>query len=305
MNFFAFVTRRAAPLALATVLGGCGLLPDVKTPTDLYTLTPKSTFDAALPKVFWQLVVEAPIASAGLSTGRIALAQTPVTLDYYATSAWTDRAPLMVQTLIIESFENTRRIVAVGRDTIGLRPNYALQTELREFQAEYFNGMPPWVRVRINAKIVKMPERQIIGSRTFERCHRSTADAVPAVVAAYDEALGSVLKRLVSWVLTTPPAQISEDADLRLIQRYRDPGSSGDDSSGCPPGGPVAPAPKTSDGAPMAPAKPGAPQAAIPTAPPAPSGASPVQLPPVGGKLAAPPGGPPAVIVLPPARAPS
>ena len=281
------VSRRAAPWLVAAMVSGCGILPDVKTPTDLYTLTPKSTFDASLPKVYWQLVVETPVASAGLSTGRIALAQTPVTLDYYATSAWTDRAPLMVQTLIIESFENTRRIVAVARDTIGLRANYSLQTELREFQSEYFNGMPPWARVRINAKIVKMPERQIIGSRTFERCFQATADTVPAVVAAYDEALGGVLKRLVSWVLTTPPAQISEDADLRLIQRYRDPGNSGDDSNGCPRGAPApAPAPKTSD-VPAAPARP--PQTAVTPAASAPAFRS----------------GPPAVIVLPPARNPS
>ena len=43
----------------------------------------------------------------------------------------------MVQTLMVESFDNFRCVVSVGRDTIGLRADYVLKSELREFQAEY------------------------------------------------------------------------------------------------------------------------------------------------------------------------
>ena len=70
-------------------------------------MTPKSTFDPDLPSVYWQLAVEAPAAAANLNTGRIAIALTPTSTDYYAKAAWTDRAPLMVQTRIVDSFENT------------------------------------------------------------------------------------------------------------------------------------------------------------------------------------------------------
>jgi len=236
-----------AGIALALVgLAGCGILPDVKTPTDLYTLSPKTTFDAGLPNVYWQLVVETPIAAAGLNTGRINVATTPLSTDYYATSAWTDRAPLMVQTLLIESFENTKRIVAVGRDTNGLRGNYVLQTELREFQAETFHGAKPIVRVRLNVKIVRMPERQIIGSRTIERCSEATDNQVPSVVAAFDDALGAVLKRTVSWVLTTPPPRADSQDDMKLVERFRDPANLVTDVDRCPSGsGPATTPPKT------------------------------------------------------------
>ena len=56
--------------------------------------------------------------------------------------AWTDNAPLMVQTLLIESFESTRSIIAVGREAVGLRPDYVLHTDLREFDATYDDGSP-------------------------------------------------------------------------------------------------------------------------------------------------------------------
>jgi len=233
---------KAAAIAVLLLVGGCGILPDVKTPTDLYTLSPKNSFDANLPNVYWQLVVEQPVAAAGLNTGRIAVAPTPLSTDYYATSAWTDRAPLMVQTLLIESFENTKRIVAVGRDAIGLRGNYVLQTELREFQAESYRPGNPVVRVRLNAKIVRMPERQIIGSRTIERCSLAASDQVPAVVAAFDEALGAVLKRTVSWVLTTPPPRAGDQDDMKLVERFRNPANIVYDSERCPSDSPTPPA---------------------------------------------------------------
>ena len=143
------------------------------------------------------------MADAGLSTTRVALQKTPTQLEYYARSSWTDRAPLMVQTLMIESFENSNRIVAVGRDSVGLRADFILKSELRELQAEYFRDVLPSVRVAINAKLVKMPRRTIIGSESFETIAPAKADTMSDIISAYDEALGGVLKDLVEWTLTT------------------------------------------------------------------------------------------------------
>ena len=63
-----------AALAAALLLGGCQLINAAEEPTDLYTITPKSTFEAGMPSVFWQLAVEVPNASAYLNTSRIAIA---------------------------------------------------------------------------------------------------------------------------------------------------------------------------------------------------------------------------------------
>ncbi|HVR69146.1 MAG TPA: ABC-type transport auxiliary lipoprotein family protein [Verrucomicrobiae bacterium] len=196
---------RAGLLALAGTLPGCGLLPEVSVPVQLYTVTPKTSYPETLESVDWQLVVEMPNAATSLDTPRIALQRTPFTLEYYAGSAWTDNAPLMVQTLLIESFESTRSITAVGREGVGLRPDYVLKTDLREFEAIYEEGSPnPVIWVRINAKVVKMPERRIVSSATFERREASAGTKLPDIVAAFDEALGHTLKRIVLFVLEEP-----------------------------------------------------------------------------------------------------
>lgn len=241
------IVRLAVCAAAAAALAGCQLIDAATEPTDLYTVTPKSTFDPNLPAVYWQLAVEAPVAAASLNTGRMALAMTPTSTDYYAKVAWTDRAPLMVQTRIVDSFENTRKIVAVSRESIELRANYVLKPDLRNFEALYYYGMPPIVRVRIIAKLVRMPDRQIIGVASFERCVRARADKVPKVVEAFDQALGSVLKQLVSWTLRTPPPRPPSDSAPYDIERYRNPANALVDTAGCPVGNDASMVPVTDE----------------------------------------------------------
>ena len=197
----------AVVAALALTVPGCGGnllgLPEGPAP-DIYTLTPKSTFDENLPAVKWQLVVDQPTAARGLDTNRIALHPSETEIKYYANARWTGRAPDMVQTLLLESFENTGKIVAVGRQTIGLRSDFDLASDLREFQAEYTPGNPvPSVRVRVNVKIIKQPRQEIIASENFERVAEANGSSVKDVVQAFDDALGKVLRRVVEWTLVT------------------------------------------------------------------------------------------------------
>jgi cholesterol transport system auxiliary component len=244
------ITRLAASMAAVTLLAGCQFISAVDAatePQDLYTVTPKSTFDPDLPSVYWQLAVDTPASAANLNTGRIALAMTPTSSDYYAKAAWTDRAPLMVQTRIVDSFENTRKIVAVARESIGIRANYVLQPDLRNFEALYYYGKPPIVRVRIIAKLVRMPDRQIIGVASFERCVRARADSIPKVIEAFDQALGSVIKRLVAWTLRTPPARPPSDDAPYNIERYRNPANAVVDSENCPKGNDASMVPLTDE----------------------------------------------------------
>lgn len=196
--------RSATALSATVLLGACGLdLPGQGPPPRQFRLTPKSTFDNNLPTVDWQLVIEEPLAPTGLNTTRIPLHRRAVELEYYARANWTDRAPAMVHTLILESFENSSKILAVGRESLGLRADYVLKLELREFQAEYGNNAAPDAHVQINAKLVRMPQRAIIGSERFEARVPADRDSLDAIVMSFDDALGRVLKDLVGWTLRT------------------------------------------------------------------------------------------------------
>lgn len=188
----------------AIALAGCAL-PDLGSgpPPDLYVLSPKSTFADDIPHVTWQLVVEEPSTARGIDTDRIAIAPSPLEVKYFGGSRWADRAPRMVQQLLIQSFENTKKIVSVGRQSIGLRSDFVLKTELREFQAEKTPEGGTVVRVRVNLKLVRPSLGTIVASESFESIKPANSENVPDIVQSFDDAVGAVLKRAVAWTLTS------------------------------------------------------------------------------------------------------
>jgi cholesterol transport system auxiliary component len=107
----------------------------------------------------------------------------------------------MVQQLLIQSFENSKKIVSVGRQSIGLRSDFVLKTELREFQAEKTKEGGTVVRVRLNLKLVRPALGQIIASQSFESVKPAASENLPDIVQSFDDAVGAVLKRAVTWTL--------------------------------------------------------------------------------------------------------
>lgn len=198
------MSRRHFMLVGGAALGGCGILPKVNEPVPLYTLSAVTQFDRSLPKAQWQLVVGTPVASADLDTTRIALTRSPGVVEYFAKGAWADNAPILLQDKLIESFEASGAIVAVGRDAVGLRPDYVLQSELRDFQAE-FTGEAPTAHVRLVAKLVRMPDRRIIANIAIEQKVAAGGGTLPEIVAAFDRAASEAFQEVVVGVLTAQP----------------------------------------------------------------------------------------------------
>jgi cholesterol transport system auxiliary component len=199
--------RRALSLGLLVGLASCASLL-IDKPKPLFQLTPKSTYPAGLPHLAGQLLVDLPLAPGGLDTARIALSRSPVSIDYFADGEWTDRATRLVQTALLESFENSRTVTAIDRETIGLGADLVLKSELRHFEAVYDspNG-PPQVWVVLNLRLVKMPERKIIAQQSFEARAPAAANRIGDIVLAFDEALGKVMKETVVWTVTNPALQ--------------------------------------------------------------------------------------------------
>jgi cholesterol transport system auxiliary component len=102
---------------------------------------------------------------------------------------------------MVESFENSKRALSVAREGSGLRSDFILKPELREFQAELYRGTQPVVHVRINVKLVRMPSREIIATETFDTEVTATGNDIDTVVLTFDDALGKVLKRIVTWTI--------------------------------------------------------------------------------------------------------
>lgn len=190
-------------LSLLPWLGACGIVPEVNKPLVLYSLSPQVAPIANPPLLDWQLVVAEPKAGADLATNRIALTRAANRIEYFAEGVWSDAAPALVQSKLIQAFEDVVPSLAVGRDSAGLKPDFILQSELRDFQASYA-GTGGDAVVRITAKLVKMPERRIVSSISAEASKPSAGAGLPGVVSAFEAALGDVFGQLIAGVLAAP-----------------------------------------------------------------------------------------------------
>jgi cholesterol transport system auxiliary component len=195
-------SRPIAILMLIPLLAGCGGLLSNPPKRELYRVNPTLTFPAGLPHAAAQLVIASPTAPAGLDTERIALSRAPLSLDYFADAQWADRMPFLVQTTLVQGFEKSAAIPAVGPDNGSLSADFVLETAIRDFEAIYdAPGDPPRVSVALDVKLVRMPARRIVAQISVSREAKASANAVPEVVAAFDSALGGAVTQVVTWTL--------------------------------------------------------------------------------------------------------
>lgn len=203
------MTLRTTTLAIAAtaMLSGCSALSalsDAATPLDAYDLTAPAPPVTALNTTSRQLVVELPTAPGALSNDRILIRPHPLQAAYLPDGKWAEDVPVMLQTLMVRSFEDTGAFRYIGRNPLGTSGDYALLTELTDFQAEAApDGKSATIRLRLTARMVREDDAQVLSSRTFN----STADVAStetlALVEGFNAASQALLTDVTTWALGT------------------------------------------------------------------------------------------------------
>jgi cholesterol transport system auxiliary component len=205
MRVPARLSRQWAPTIIALALAGCGGLFGGNSPAQLYRVTPVHAFPPGLPHLPVQVLIDEPLAPAGLDTTPIALSRSAVSIEYFADSEWTDRVPLMVQTALLESFEDSKALSAINRESVGLHADFILKTEIRHFEALYDSpDQAPEVWVTIIARLVNPSGRDIVSQASFDRRVRAEINDVPQIVLAFQEALEGVMDEMVVGTARNP-----------------------------------------------------------------------------------------------------
>lgn len=201
--------RRAAilVLVLALAVAGCGgaLLPTPPAPPDLYRLSPATDVPASGTRVTAQLLVGEIAASGALDTTRIALAPSLTRVEYYANAEWTDRAPTLVQSLLLDTLRRSDRFARVAQRSLAFHADYLVLGTLRHFEADYHAGTPPQIRVAIDLQLLRMPDGDILAQRRFSATVPATQNTVSAVAEAFDAATHRALGDVPSWIAGALP----------------------------------------------------------------------------------------------------
>ncbi len=192
---------RALVAMALLALAGCGsILQPPPAPPALYRLNPATDFAPSARALPQQLAIDVPTAEAALDTTRIALSRHPTTLDYFADAAWTDRLTMIVQARLVDSFDNSHRLAAVGPQGGALHVEALLVSELRHFEAVYdgASGLPHW-HIEFAVQLVKLPDRTLVAERDFSADEPAARNEIGAIVEAADAAWRGVAKNVVEW----------------------------------------------------------------------------------------------------------
>ena len=199
-------------LTLTWMVPGCAAisaLDEASQPLEVYELRAPAVRKAAIQRNI-ELIVEEPAASGSVATERIMIRPTPLQAQYLPGVRWADIAPVMVQTLLVRSLTESGAFRSVGRLPVGIEADYALLSELTDFQAEpIMDGEAAVIRVRIIARIVRESDARVVGTRAFTVTEEAETLDADAVVRAFERATSKMLTGVVAWVISDTSTPVS------------------------------------------------------------------------------------------------
>jgi cholesterol transport system auxiliary component len=183
--------RGMAALALLIALVGTGCSG---SPPQTYDLSAATV--ASFHPLRAQVAVREPLATLDLDTQRVLVRTGPGTLAYLSGAQWSDRLPTLVQTRLIETFQNANLFQSVSRATSNLAAQYDLQLDIRDFEldAQSRKGV-----VDIAVKVVTANGGRVVAAQMFRSEVPADGTSGPAATAALDKALNDVMAKIVAF----------------------------------------------------------------------------------------------------------
>ncbi|MEM8662584.1 MAG: ABC-type transport auxiliary lipoprotein family protein [Pseudomonadota bacterium] len=147
-----------------------------------------------------QILVPEPRALEAYASNKIPVKPTPLTLSYYPSVALQDTAPKVMQRVMLDTFQNTGRVRAVGLPGQSLLINYQVVTELRAFHVETFAGTA--ARIEVSAKLLNDTNGRVVTDRVFSTVVPITSDSADTAAEGLNLAAQALAADVVAWTLT-------------------------------------------------------------------------------------------------------
>ena len=193
--------RAALLLAAILTVGGCAALPGGGRALDSFELRAPVDPPVAGRSLARDLVVEVPEAGPALDLDRIMIRPNPLQAQYLPGARWTGDAPVMLQRLMVRTLQDANAFRFVGRRPLGPGADFALVSELTDFQAEQVADGTV-VRMRLVARLVREQDATVVATRSFTTSAPVASLDTLEVVQSFNAASDTLLRELSSWVQT-------------------------------------------------------------------------------------------------------
>ena len=162
--------------------------------------------------VDWSLIVEAPGASRAYDTTKIAVSPAPGRLEYFGGGEWASRAPVVLQTALIRAFEDSERILAVGKRPDLALGDFVLQTDIRRIDLDVSGGQRI-ARLEVYARLTN--GRSIIhAAEKFDAAAPAASLSGDDAAAAFNAAFNEVIAEIAAWAFEAGNQAQSADSEM-------------------------------------------------------------------------------------------
>lgn len=181
-------------ICVSTLLTGCSSTAK----NDTFDLTAASVEPSGGSARNRQILVPDPTALKALDSQQVVVRVGRSEIQYLSQAQWSDRLPLMVQSKLIQAFENSQAVGGVGKPGQGLAIDYQLVTDIRAFEIE---GSENRATVEISAKLLNDRNGAVKTQKIFRASLPTGGSGTPAYIAGLDRAFAAVTAQIVAWTL--------------------------------------------------------------------------------------------------------
>lgn len=192
------ITTIAASAVLAALLAGCG----TTTPLDTFNLSAPQPGVSAPNRKNIQLLVPTPTALKALDSQNIVVSSSPSSIEYLKGAQWGDRLTNIVQSRLVQAYENTGAFGGVGRPGDGLAINYQILTDLRVFGIQAYHS-PQTALVEMTVRLLNDKNGEVRATRIFRTAIPVSGTGNSAYVKALDAAFDRTVTEIVNWTVST------------------------------------------------------------------------------------------------------
>jgi len=186
-------------LAYAILLTGCTGLqaPKVETP-HIYMLDARASIDKQQIKRDLVLAVSMPRARPGFDSPQMVYLRQPHELNYFAVNRWADTPARMLDSLIVQTLEQSMSFRAVVHATSMVPANVRLDTELIRLQQD-FSTQPSKVQLTLRAQLIDVTDKRVLAVKVFDDTENAASDDAYGGVVAANQMLKRVLNQLADF----------------------------------------------------------------------------------------------------------
>ncbi len=183
------------------VLSGCSMFSPVKTEqTNTYVLNTLPRPVVKKPTHRISLMIMQPEASQIYETTQMAYSTQAYQMAYFGKNSWADTPAQMLQSLLVQTLQDTHYFHSVGVPSSLGHYDYVLSTQLLNFEQRFFEKSSHVV-VTLRVQVIKMASNQVVAAKQFTVTEMAPQNSPYGGVVAANQAVAKMMGQVARFCL--------------------------------------------------------------------------------------------------------